>query len=77
MAECEFINNCPFFEGKLARKEVEIDKLKDEYCRSNSLHCARYIVAIALGKESMPPDLYPHEKEVAYRLLAESEGGAE
>lgn len=75
MGECEFIDTCPFFSGKLAHKDVEIEKLKQEYCRSNNLHCARYMVAIALGAEKMPPDLYPHEKEVAYKLLAEEEEG--
>lgn len=73
LGECEYINSCPFFSGKLAKKDVEIEQLKQEYCRTNSLHCARYIIAIALGKNAMPEDLYPHEKEVAYSLLAAEE----
>ena len=72
MAECEFIAHCPFFNGKLAEKPAEIEKLKEEYCRTNCLHCARYMIATALGKDHMPSDLYPHEKEVAYKLLAEN-----
>jgi hypothetical protein len=71
MAECEFINECPFFQGKLAEKPAEIETLKEEYCRTNGLHCARYMIATALGKEYIPADLYPHEKDIAYKLLAE------
>lgn len=71
MAECEFIEKCPFFNGQLAEKPVEIEKLKEDYCRTNNLHCARFVIAMALGKEKLPPELYPHEKEIAYKLLAE------
>ena len=70
LGECEYISSCPFFSGKLANKDVEIERLKENYCRTNSLHCARYIIAVALGKNAMPEDLYPHEKHVAYDLLA-------
>mgnify|MGYP000219920814 CR=1 FL=1 len=71
MAECEFIDKCPFFAGKLAEKPVEIEELKDKYCRQNNLNCARYMIAQSVGKEHMPPDLYPHEKTVAYEIIAE------
>ncbi|MEW6565368.1 MAG: hypothetical protein ACOZCE_09670 [Spirochaetota bacterium] len=70
MSECEFIESCPFFNGKLANKPADIEKLKADYCKTNNLHCARYIIAQSLGKEYMPPDLYPHEKERAFELLA-------
>jgi len=73
MGECEFINSCPFFNGELEGRDADIEKLKTEYCRTNSLHCARYIIAITLGKESIPPDLYPDEKDRAYKIIAESE----
>lgn len=73
MGECEFIAQCPFFKGELVKKEVEIERMKEEYCRTNCLHCARYMVAITLGKDAMPANLYPHEKDVAYGLIAEGE----
>jgi len=73
MAECEFINSCPFFNDKLSGKEVDIEKLKNDYCKTNNLHCARYIVAITLGKEKVPENLYPHEKVAAYKIIAEEE----
>lgn len=72
MGECEFIEKCPFFHGKLAKKPVEIEEMKEKYCRNNNLNCARNMIANALGKELMPPDLYPHEKIVAYEVIAEN-----
>lgn len=71
MAVCELIEKCPFFNGKLADKPVEVDALKDKYCKTNNLNCARYMVANSIGREKMPPDLYPHEKETAYMVIAQ------
>jgi len=72
MSRCEFIENCPFFLGKLAEKPVQIEELKTKYCENNNLNCARYMIAQAVGKELMPPDLYPNEKTVAYEVIAEN-----
>lgn len=71
MGECEFIQRCPFFNDKLDNKPVEVDELKDKYCKNNNLNCARYMVANALGGDRMPSNLYPHEKERAYQVIAE------
>jgi len=60
----------PFFQWQTGYKPADIEKLKADYCKTNNLHCARYIIAQSLGKEHMPPDLYPHEKERAFELLA-------
>ena len=71
MGDCEFIERCPFFQGKLAEKPVEIEELKIKYCKGNNLNCARYMIAQAAGKEKMPPDLYPDDKVIAYQVIAE------
>ena len=71
MGDCEFIEMCPFFQDKLAEKPVEIEELKEKYCRKNNLNCARFMIAQAVGKEKMPPDLYPDEKTIAYQVIAE------
>jgi methyl-accepting chemotaxis protein len=54
-----------------ARDDVDVEKMKEEYCLSNNLHCARYMVAMAVGEDRVPADLYPHEKDKAYTLIAE------
>lgn len=72
MGQCEFIEKCPFFLGKLAEKPGQIEELKENYCESNNLNCARYMIAQSVGKEHMPADLYPDEKIVAYQVIAEN-----
>lgn len=71
MAECEFITKCPFFNDELGNKPESVDEMKESYCRSNNLNCSRYMVANAVGKEHMPSNLYPHEKQRAYLVIAE------
>jgi hypothetical protein len=71
MGECELIDKCPFFNGMLSGDEKRIEEMKEKYCRNNNLNCARYMIANALGKEKMPPDLFPNEKERAYKRIAE------
>jgi hypothetical protein len=73
MAECEYINECPYPQGKLSGREDEREALMDEYCRSNSLHCARYMVSMALGADQVPADLFPDEKGRGYQLIAGSQ----
>lgn len=71
MGECEFIAGCPFFNGQLAGDPEKIETLKEKYCRTNNLNCARYMVANALGKEKMPTELFPDQKDRAYLVIAE------
>lgn len=71
MGECEFIDKCPFFNGKLGGNLEDIEELKNKYCKTNNLNCARYMVANSIGKENMPADLFPQEKERAYLVIAE------
>lgn len=71
MSECEFIEECPFFQDKLVEKPVEVEELKEKYCRNNNLNCALYMIAQAVGKEKIPPHLSPDEKTIAYQIIAE------
>ncbi len=72
MNECEFIEQCPFFNGQLQGDLRKIEAMKQKYCRTNNLNCARYMVAHALGKDHMPKDLFPDQKTIAYSVIAES-----
>ena len=71
MAECELIDKCPFFSGQLAERADEREELKEKYCKNNNLNCARYMIASSVGKEQIPPNLYPDEKIAAYAIIAE------
>ncbi len=65
MNKCEFLDTCYFY------KNNGDSPLKESYCDSNSLHCARFMVFQALGESNTPDDLVPDEKIKAYALLAE------
>ena len=72
MADCELIKGCSFFNDELGNKPDSVEELKEKYCKTNNLNCARYMVANAIGKENMPSDLSPDEKVKAYMVIAEN-----
>ncbi len=72
MGECEFINKCPFFNSQLADDEETREFMKEKYCKTNNLNCARYMIALAVGSEAVPENLYPNEKEKAYEIISSS-----
>jgi hypothetical protein len=71
MQECELIESCPFYKGKLEGDTKQIEELKEKYCRKNNLNCARYMIFMALGRESMPKELFPHQKDRAYEVISQ------
>lgn len=73
MQECELMDSCPFFNDQLKDDDEQIGIMKEKYCQSNNLNCARYMIFMALGRESVPKDLFPHQKEAAYVIIAESD----
>jgi hypothetical protein len=69
MAECEFLQACPFFNDRMPI-EAGIGALyKQRYCKNNKDACARYMVRKALGKEKVPADLYPNMLERAGEII--------
>lgn len=71
MQECELIEKCPFYNDHLQGNIEQIEEMKEKYCRKNNLNCARYMVFMALGKESMPDELFPHQKDRAYEVISQ------
>ena len=51
MADCELLTKCPFFNDQLKNMSAASDMMKKIYCRWNFAKCARYRVAIALGRK--------------------------
>jgi hypothetical protein len=66
MDKCEFLEICVF------AKSGSDTGLKESYCDSNPLRCARFMVYQGSGEENVPEDLMPDEKIKAYAILAES-----
>ena len=69
MADCEHIAGCLFFNDKMADKPATADMLKQRFCLGDKSGCARYMVRTALGKENVPVDMYPNQKEKALILI--------
>lgn len=66
MDQCEFIEICFF------AKNGSDAALKESYCDSAPLRCARFMVYQGLDESKVPDDLMPDEKMKAYEVLAES-----
>ncbi len=72
--ECPNLAGCPFFNEILKNMPSTDNILKKEYCKKNYKECARYIVASAIGKENVPIDLYPNDKNRAERIIEKHNG---
>ena len=71
MSECTVLANCPFFADKLRNMPSTANMLKERYCRDDYELCARFVVREKAGKEHVPADLFPHERERAEEILRE------
>ena len=69
MANCESLTKCPFFNDKMARKDVLAYVYKQRFCKGDNSQCARYVVMKRLGKENVPIDLYPNEMAKARTIV--------
>jgi methyl-accepting chemotaxis protein len=70
--KCPNIEKCPFFNDLMNNMPATADLLKEEYCLGRGKHytlCARYKVASTLGREFVPPDLFPHQVQRAEEII--------
>jgi len=72
MGDCEYKEQCPFYNDKMSNVSDKAESLKEKYCRNNNLNCARYMIINSLGFDNMPEDLLPDEKQRAYLHIAEN-----
>ena len=69
MKACELLKNCPFFNAKMKDMPAASELFKKKYCLNNNSECARYLVYKAMGREKVPIDLFPNQKDVAISLI--------
>ena len=69
LADCELLKICPFFNDQLKNMPVASDTMKKIYCRWNFTKCARYKIAIVLGRKKVPSDLFPADSRRADEIL--------
>ncbi len=69
MAECECLKGYPFFNDKMANMPSLSGMYKKQFCLSDNSLCARHMIFKNLGKEKVPPELFPNEIEKAKKFL--------
>lgn len=69
MANCVLIEKCIFFNDKMASMPTAANIMKKKYCLQDSSHCARFMVFSALGRENVPPDLFPNDESRAKTII--------
>ena len=72
MADCELLDGCPFFNDRLKNRSGMTELFKRQYCRTDNSECARHMVFEALGREHVPPDLFPNAVEKARQIIGKS-----
>ena len=71
MPNCEMLEKCIFFNDKMSNMPSTANVIKLKYCNDDSTACARYMVCKALGREKVPPDLFPNQVDQARQVIVQ------
>lgn len=77
MAEnvCPRLEPCIFFNDKMAKMPATAAMIKRSLCQGgNHRECARFVVAVAVGPENVPSDLYPSDTDKMEATIASLRG---
>ena len=66
---CELRMTCPLFNEHMQATPSARALYRVRYCNGHHTECARYVVYLALGRESIPDDLYPNDRLRALDLV--------
>jgi hypothetical protein len=72
MANCVYLDDCPFFNDKMANMPMITQAYKQKYCHGDCSNCARYMVLCALGRQFVPVDLFPNQQDRAEYIIVKS-----
>ena len=73
MNDCPSLPGCPFFNDKMAMDSESIKEMfKKRYCKSDYTKCARWNVATSVGKEKVPINLFPNQKNRVDKIINDS-----
>lgn len=72
MAQCEKLEKCPFYQGKMDINHGLGRMYKEKYCEGDKTTCARYMVATQVGPEFVTLNLYPNMNSQAEKIIAEN-----
>ena len=69
MSDCELLKGCLFFDDKLKNMLKASDMMKKMYCKWLYTKYARYKIAIAMGRNAVPKDLFPGDHKRSSEIL--------
>jgi hypothetical protein len=69
MAKCELIETCIFFNDQMANMPSTAAVYKANYCEKDFAACARHKIVQALGRGTVPTDLFPNQTERAEQII--------
>lgn len=70
---CEKLPACPFYNDKMPIDKGLGAVYRKTYCDVSNKKCARYMVAVTLGPQFVPLDLYPNMSSRAEQIIADNE----
>ena len=69
MPNCECLENCPFFQDRMANMPGTTEMIKRRLCQNDNDACARYLVFKQAGPGSVPGNLFPNELDKAQAFI--------
>ncbi len=69
MPDCQSIAACPFFNDRMTHMPFIAGMMKRHYCQDHFEDCARFMIKTKLGKEKVPENLFPNERDRAMKIL--------
>jgi hypothetical protein len=69
MANCEFIEECIFFNDQMTTMPSTATVYKNIYCEQDFATCGRYLVCKAIGGENVPQNFFPNQSDRAKRII--------
>ena len=70
MNQCSRLENCPFYQDKMADMPAMAAVYKTKFCLQDYSQCARYMVLSGKGSGAVPIDLFPNQVERARGILS-------
>ena len=61
--DCECLEKCPSFNDMMKDMPAIADLYKHQYCKTDNSECARFIIFKKLGRDAVPKDLFPNQKD--------------
>jgi hypothetical protein len=74
MAKCDLIEKCIFFNDQMANMPSTAQVYKKMYCEGKFEECARFMIVKAKGREHVPGDLFPNQKDRAESIIKGTAG---